>query len=129
MKFSPSSCFFLPPASSSLLVPYAFLSTLFYTENLKFHETNKITKKRAEHHGRLNRMYQFNCNRVLRENCASDEKLSRDIIASMSIKEPRIDISRRAFPDIFVKSPTKENLRNPRQQESIHRTVPFHKAV
>lgn len=90
-----------PPASSSLLVPHVFLSTLFSTENFKYHEINKITKQRGEHHERLRRMYQFSCNRVLHENCASDETLSRDIFVSVSNKKPRIDISRRAFPDIF----------------------------
>ena len=68
MKLSPSA----------LLVPYVSLSTLFSTENLKYHETNKITKQRGEHHGPLRRTYQFNCNRVLHENCFSDGKLSRD---------------------------------------------------
>lgn len=43
----------------------------------------------------------------MRENGASDEKLSRDIFVSMSIKELCIDISSRAFPDIFDNSPTK----------------------
>lgn len=120
--------FLHPPASSSLLVPHVFLSTLFSSEYLKYHETNKITNQRGEHHGRLNRMYHFNCNRVSHENCASNEKLSRDIV-SVSIMEPRIDISRHVFPDIFDNSTTKENLGNSRQQESIQRTVPSHKVV
>jgi len=62
-------------------------------------------------------MYQFNCNRVLQENCASDEKLSRDIFVSVSIKEPRIDISRSAFPDILKNLPQKKILAIPESKK------------